>query len=95
MAVDATPAKQAPAGLKRARKKPILIEAVVLTNQNVHQVARWCGGRAVMASLVAIEIPTLEGTMRADEGDWVVRGIEGEFYPVKESVFRASYDVVE
>lgn len=42
----------------------------------------------------SIHIDTPEGTMRATPGDWVVQGVEGEFYPVKDSIFRATYEVV-
>lgn len=41
---------------------------------------------------VAIEIPTLEGVMRADVGDWIVKGVAGEFYPVKPDIFAVTYD---
>jgi hypothetical protein len=40
-------------------------------------------------------IPTLEGDMRLTDGDWVIRGIQGEFYPCKPDIFEATYDVVE
>lgn len=40
-------------------------------------------------------IPTLEGKMRASVGDWVVKGVEGEFYPCKDSIFRKTYEPVE
>lgn len=39
-------------------------------------------------------IPTLEGDMRADIGDWIIRGIAGEFYPCKPSIFEATYEPV-
>ena len=41
-----------------------------------------------------IVIPTLEGTMRADIGDWIIRGVQGEFYPCKPSIFEATYEEV-
>lgn len=37
-------------------------------------------------------IDTLEGTMRADPGDWIVKGVQGEFYPVKDPIFRETYE---
>lgn len=37
-------------------------------------------------------IPTLEGVMRADVGDWIIRGVAGEFYPCKPDIFDATYD---
>lgn len=39
-----------------------------------------------------IAIDTLEGTMRADIGDWIIRGVKGEFYPCKPDIFEATYD---
>ncbi len=46
-------------------------------------------GRAV------IEIETLEGVMRADVGDWIIKGVLGEFYPCKPDIFAATYELVE
>lgn len=39
-------------------------------------------------------IQTLEGTMRAEKGDWVIRGVEGEFYPCKPGIFLKTYDIL-
>ena len=41
---------------------------------------------------VAIDIPTLEGTMRANPGDWIITGVKGEKYPCKPDVFAATYE---
>jgi hypothetical protein len=43
----------------------------------------------------ALWIGTLEGAMRADMGDWIIRGIKGEIYPCKPHIFAATYDAVE
>ena len=43
----------------------------------------------------ALIIPTLEGDMRAESGDWIVTGVRGERYPVKDEIFRASYAAVD
>ena len=43
---------------------------------------------------LSVFIHTLEGTMRADPGDWVIRGVQGEFYPCKPDIFAATYDEV-
>jgi hypothetical protein len=40
------------------------------------------------------DIETLEGTMRANAGDWIIRGIKGEFYPCKPDIFEATYEAV-
>ncbi len=44
---------------------------------------------------VALMIETLEGTMRASRGDWIIRGIKGEIYPCKPDIFEATYDTIE
>jgi hypothetical protein len=41
-----------------------------------------------------IEIPTLEGVMEANVGDWIIKGVKGEFYPCKPDIFSATYDAV-
>ncbi len=41
-----------------------------------------------------IAIPTLEGVMIADPGDWIIRGVKGEFYPIKDAIFRETYEPV-
>lgn len=44
---------------------------------------------------IEITIPTLEGNMIAKHGDWIIKGISGEFYPCKNSIFVQTYDPVE
>jgi hypothetical protein len=83
---------------QRYRKKPAVIEAVQLHRANAPAVALWCGGVVLPVSTEpaqAIEIATLEGAMRAELGDWIIRGVHGEFYPCKPSIFAATYEPVE
>lgn len=44
--------------------------------------------------LVDIAIDTLEGTMRVDYGDYIIKGVKGEFYPCKSDIFLATYEEV-
>ena len=44
---------------------------------------------------VELEISTLEGTMKANPGDWIITGVKGEKYPCKPDIFEASYELVE
>lgn len=78
------------------RKKPVVIEARRFDPRFDYNAAcavvRWCGGEAVDEG---IEIVTLEGSMIASPGDWVIRGVKGEFYPVKDEIFRETYEAVE
>ncbi|MEN6401641.1 MAG: hypothetical protein ABFD94_06825 [Armatimonadia bacterium] len=55
-----------------------------------------CGGRNyVVLPDATVYILTLEGPMRADPGDWIIRGVKGEFYPCKPDVFVATYEPVK
>jgi uncharacterized protein (UPF0335 family) len=80
--------------IKEYRKKPVVIEAVQLEQNNAIEVARWCGGEAKFMSpaMPSVFIRTLEGTMRADVGDFIIKGVQGEFYPCKPDIFAATYD---
>ena len=85
---------------KKYRKRPVVIEAMILTRDNVHEVARWCGGRVVEKVkpgdptdvYIGLDIPTLEGVMRAETSDYVIRGVNGEFYPCKPDIFEKTYE---
>ncbi|HRK69589.1 MAG TPA: hypothetical protein PKY73_18730 [Hyphomonas sp.] len=60
------------------------------------RLAKWCGGRHFRDALgPCILIDTLEGQMRADPGDWIIKGVKGEFYPCKPDIFAATYEVAE
>jgi hypothetical protein len=78
------------------RKKPVVIEARFFDcYQNAHAIAAWCGGTAYQkggTEGVKISIPTLEGTMDANVGDYIIKGIKGEFYPIKSDIFHATYE---
>lgn len=46
-------------------------------------------------ALGTLDIPTLEGTMTANPGDWIIRGVAGEMYPCKPDIFEATYELVQ
>jgi len=76
------------------RKKPVVIEARQ-TGQDYDEdcsIMGWCGGKAVDFNGHVIAITTLEGTMFADPGDWIIKGVQGEFYPCKPDIFAATYE---
>lgn len=82
------------------RKKPVVIEAQQVTFENVHEVAEWCGGTSLRdmgegEPWVGVSIHTLEGVMRADLDDWIIKGVQGEFYPCKPDIFQATYEAVD
>jgi hypothetical protein len=80
----------------RFRKIPVEVEAF---RYGVDEPPSWFlkaqGEGTVKVKTDSAEIVTLEGNMRADKGDWVVRGIRGELYPCKPDIFRETYEAVE
>jgi len=85
------------------RKRPVVIEAVQLTAENAAEVWGWVApavkaGQAVDVSIdvdKGLTISTLEGDMHASFGDWVIRGVKGEFYPCKPDIFAETYEPAE
>jgi hypothetical protein len=94
--------------MPKYRKKPVVIEAHfwdgsaegagliidwILTGEHsaryhdIHDIVP--GARAVIA------IATLEGTITASPGDWIIRGVKGEFYPCKPDIFEATYESID
>lgn len=80
------------------RKKPVVIEAVL-----------WTGGRECFGGTIrpfcdkaiwhynhdTLAIETTEGIMTVQPGDWIIRGVKGEYYPCKPDIFDATYEKVE
>lgn len=76
---------------KEYRKKPVVIEAVQWTGENMGDILSFFGGAALREGQDII-IGTLEGEMRAMPGDWIIKGVKGEFYPCKPDIFAATYE---
>lgn len=83
--------------MAKYRKKPVVIDAV-----------QWDGNMSTLSGLGTfegqlrqdllgdeIDIETLEGTMTANVGDWIVKGVSGELYPVKPDIFEKTYERIE
>ena len=77
--------------MHRYRKMPVEIEAWQFTKANEPEVMAWCGGKQHGPYMA---INTLEGQMIADYGDYIIKGIKGEFYPCKEDIFDKTYERV-
>ena len=79
------------------RKKPVTIEARQLPlntrggTRSLVEIADWCSGEIVPAGMI---IHTLEGDHFASPGAWVIRGVNGEFYPCKPDIFEKTYELV-
>ena len=92
------------------RKKPVVIEAIQWTGKNLRQIICFTDGppetRTNHAGMMwesyedlvardGLKIFTLEGKMDASIGDWIIKGVKGEFYPCKPEIFAATYEAAE
>ena len=81
------------------RKKPVVIEAIQFNGKNAEEIEQWSNNN-VKRGLVSedtltkvyLEIETLEGTMTAQLNDYIIKGVNGEFYPCKPDIFEKTYD---
>ena len=79
------------------RKKPVVVEAMRWdgTLGSAADIQTWSEGQTVYAlDLDYLAIATLEGTMRAVKGDWIIKGVQGEFYPCKPDIFAMTYEPI-
>ncbi len=86
-----------PDGVRLFRKKPAVIQAIQFTEESKDRCGNFVKGdyTAVFKDgKPAIEIHTLEGTMTAVIGDWIIKGVYGEFYPCHPHIFEATYEAV-
>lgn len=93
---------------KKYRKKPVVIEAVQWNGDNELELKEFVGENLIIDLIreplitengiipkwVELKIKTLEGTMDVSNGDYVIKGIKGEFYPCKPDIFESSYEEV-
>ena len=84
------------------RKKPVVIEAVRFTKDNWKEIESFTNNQADFTNPeISFDgkstciIPTLEGQHIATEGDWIIKGVNGEFYPCKPDIFLKTYENVE
>ena len=83
------------------QKKPIIIEAIQWTGKNFDEIEKFVGNDFFKLNLIShtvntpdILIPTLEGVMKASIGDYIIKGLRGEYYPCKTDIFRETYQPI-
>lgn len=81
--------------MSKFRKKPVVIEAVQFDGTLVSVEGLNIPECSQDLCSDTLQIPTLEGVMTANPGDWIIRGVKGEFYPCKPDIFAATYEAVE
>ena len=89
--------------MEKYRKKPVVIDAAQLTMANYQTISYIIAAagynvrhatKPPMRAITGIVIETLEGDMTADFGDWIIKGVQGEFYPCKPEIFEKTYEKV-
>jgi len=84
--------------IKKYRKKPVIIEAIqwLGTSESYEEICEFMRGIYVEPlGNGEIKIPTLEGEHIASVGDYIIKGVKGEFYPCKPDIFEMTYEEVE
>ena len=74
------------------RKKPVVIEAIEFTVSNFEQIRKFTNNQAHSFIDDTCIIPTLEGQHIASLGDFIIRGVQGEYYPCKPHIFLETYE---
>lgn len=85
--------------VKMYKKRPVFVEAIQFTHTNWEEIKAFTNGLAntfILArkpdGLSTCVIPTLEGNHVAIEGDYIIKGVKGEFYPCKPDIFNMTYE---
>lgn len=85
--------------MKKYKKKPVIIEAIQFNGWNFGEIYDWMRGASngIYPSMYeeTMVIKTLEGDMTASVGDYIIKGVNGEFYPCKPDIFEQTYEEVE
>jgi hypothetical protein len=90
------------------RKKPVIIEAIQWNENNLEEVMKFIGSefkyekntsyytcKFNYGTALGLRLCTLEGEMKVNKGDYIIKGVKGEFYPCKPDIFEETYEVVE
>lgn len=85
------------------RKKPVVVEAIQYTGDNIQEIWDAFGAENIYGphscnccdTDFSAYIETLEGRMECSPGDWIIRGVQGELYPCKPDIFEATYNPAE
>ena len=82
--------------INKYRKKPVIVEAIVWTGNNIDEIKELA--KNAVEHIIFVDnnlyIETLEGNMNVSIGDYIIKGIEGEFYPCKPNIFKKTYETV-
>lgn len=83
--------------MAKYRKKPVIIDAIQWTGANTKEVLSFFAtgySKMSIGNDGSFRIHTLEGDMIASPGDYIIRGVKGEYYPCKPDIFEQTYEEV-
>lgn len=80
--------------IKKYRKKPVVIESIQWNGNNFKEIKDFCN-KAIIDQNSNLVIEALEGDHYAKEGDYIIKGVQGEFYPCKPDIFEQTYEEVQ
>lgn len=88
--------------MAKYKKKPVVVDAIKFTRDKFEEVSKFTEGKAFkfrtercINGKSYCDLKTLEGVMTATEGDYIIKGVNGEFYPCKPDIFEKTYEKVE
>ena len=93
--------------IQKAQKKPVIVEVCQWTGDNDKEIIDFCPDAyfhrqftdnnqlTVEVTPWELYIHTLEGDHKAIVGDYIIKGVHGEFYPCKSDIFMETYDIIE
>lgn len=79
----------------RYKTRPCEIEAIQWTGKNIIEILDWGQGKILWNDVDDLFIDTLEGRMKANINDYIIKGLRGEFYPCKPDVFEKKYEKIK
>lgn len=83
--------------MAKYRKKPVVIEALQVNN-NVNELQEFIGDNGIVIQdehTIIVSINTLEGVMTGTDGAYIIKGVQGEFYPCQKDIFEKTYEILE
>lgn len=81
--------------MAKYKKKPIIVDAIKYDKQHIGKMLNFCGVLEYNPHNNEYYVRTLEGRMKVNDGDYIIKGINGEFYPCRADIFLKTYEEVE
>lgn len=94
--------------IQKYKKKPVVVEAIQWVSSNITEIEEFVGKKlkrelsadaayqvGMAPPCYDLVIPTLEGDMHASYGDYIIKGVQGEFYPCKPDIFEKTYEKID